>query len=181
MGLTEAVKRSFMRKQFARVAASGRAALKAKSFEQARSIGLVYLITDEAGQQLITSWVNSLQESRKEVHALGLYTGKAIPHFCFPKISFDYLHSKNLNWYGKPAGDKVRDFVQQPFDMLINLDLTGNVSLQYICAASAASFKVGLQNGENDSILDFMIIPGEISTVQQLITQTGESLKMFFR
>ncbi|NJK86580.1 MAG: hypothetical protein HC906_12035 [Bacteroidales bacterium] len=48
-----------------------------------------------------------------------------------------------MNWYQKPFGDTIDQFIKTPFDILINLSLDESYPIKYILALSASKFKVG--------------------------------------
>lgn len=58
---------------------------------------------------------------------------------------FDYpiFSNKDLSWRGDVAKKEVKDFVNEPFDLLINYYDTEKVALVSVSHLSKASFKVG--------------------------------------
>ena len=98
-----------------------------------------------------------LQNEKKEIKALGIVGYKDIPHYCYPKLSYVYLTLTNLNWFRKPTGEKLADFVKKDFDILINFDTTSDLTLQYIAALSRAKCKVGVFNEKHKDIYDMML------------------------
>ena len=130
---------------------------KFTSFEKSRSIGILYIVGEEKDQIEFSNFVNELKTEIKEIKALGIIKYKDIPHYCYPKLSYDYVTTRNINWIKKPTGEKVHDFIHKEFDILINFDTTLNPSLNYIAAASHAKCKVGLFHENNKAIYDLMI------------------------
>ena len=130
---------------------------KFNSFVNSRSIGILYMVGEEKDQIEFTAFVTKLKEEKKEIKALGLLKYKDIPHYCYPKISYDYITTRNINWMKKPTGEKVHDFINKEFDILINFDTTRNASLNYIAGLSHAKCKVGLFHEINKPIYDLMI------------------------
>jgi hypothetical protein len=53
-----------------------------------------------------------------------------------------YTH-KDLSWHGTVDKQEVKDFVKEPFDLLINYYDTEKVALLLVSHSSKASFKVG--------------------------------------
>jgi hypothetical protein len=127
------------------------------SFEKARSIGILYKVGEEKDQIEFSDFVNRLKNEKKEIKALGLLKYKDIPHYCYPKLSYDYITTRNINWMKKPTGEKVTDFIAKEFDILINFDTTLNPSLNYIAGMSHAKCKVGWFCESNKIIYDLMI------------------------
>jgi hypothetical protein len=127
------------------------------SFENSRSIGLIYKVGEEKDQIEFSAFVNRLQNEKKEIKALGILKYKDIPHYCYPKLSYDYVTTRNINWMRKPTGEKVYDFIHKEFDILINFDTTMDLSLNYIAGLSNAHCKVGVFHENNEAIYDLMI------------------------
>jgi hypothetical protein len=110
---------------------------------KAKYIGILYTVGDEKQYQTICEFVKTLQDERKEIKAIGFVNNKNIPHYCYPKLAYDYFTSKNLNWYLKPSTHFINDFIKKDFDMLIDLSIDSCFPIQYIGGLSKAKFKVG--------------------------------------
>ncbi|MDR2910991.1 MAG: hypothetical protein LBV47_06475 [Bacteroidales bacterium] len=52
---------------------------------------------------------------------------------------------KDLNWLGFPKSGKVDNFTEMHFDILFNIAIKQNVTLDYLTLVSKAKFKVGGQ------------------------------------
>jgi hypothetical protein len=127
------------------------------NLKQARRIGIVYDASDEQNYKKIADLVRYLQAQGKLVKALGHVSYNILPHYCHNMLSFDYFLKKEINWWGKPANQRVRDFVAEDYDILIDLNIDNLPSLIYVSAISRAKFKVGLFNEQNKKYFDFMI------------------------
>ena len=58
------------------------------------------------------------------------------------EVSENVISLSNLNFWGLPADKKIKPFISEPVDLLINfLDFKNDVA-DYICAWSKAKFKV---------------------------------------
>jgi len=62
----------------------------------------------------------------------------------------EFLHCRNVSWYGRPKTNTGTEFIREPFDLLIDLSISKNVALQYILIYSEATFKVGWQGAEQN-------------------------------
>ena len=127
------------------------------NLNKAKYIGILYIVEDEKQYQKICDFIKSLQDERKEVKAIGFVNNKVIPHFCYPKIAYDYFTLKDLNWFMKPSNTFVNDFINKEFDMLIDLSIDKCFSLQYIAGISKAKFKVGRYGINPLNFYDLMI------------------------
>ncbi|MEI6123877.1 MAG: hypothetical protein WCQ95_09615 [Bacteroidota bacterium] len=155
---------------------------RAKSFislEQAKTIGILYNVGDEKDYITVTNLFVELQQQKKEVRTLGLIPYKDHPHYCYPRLLYDYITLKNINWYKKPFGEKIRDFMHKDFDILFNLDTTQNPALTYVYALSHAKFKVAIENTANKEFADLMIATKDTVSTTDLYAYMLNYVKMF--
>lgn len=127
------------------------------SLSDVKTVGLLFDASIEEDHVVITEFVKYFQESQKVVKALGYVNFNRVPHYCYPKLSYDYFTNKDMNWYLKPVGTKINDFVEEEFDLMIDLCLKGCFSVRYIAALSKAKFKVGRFGEKNKENYDFML------------------------
>jgi hypothetical protein len=149
------------------------------SLNNALSVGILYNVGEEEDYKRFTTFVASLQSEKKEIKALGIVKYNLIPHYCYPRLSFDYIIKKNVNWYSKPSGEFVKDFISRDFDILINLDLGESPVFHYISGLSHAKFKVGKYSKENEKYLDFMIEVENEITVDDFIKKLMDYWNIF--
>lgn len=127
------------------------------NFEKAYSIAVMYNASDEGNHNKVSLFVRHLQNMGKNVKAIGFLNYKMIPHYCHAKLSFDFITLSDINWFGKPGGKYVEDFLSSDYDMLIDLNLTPEQSMLYIASLANAKFKIGKFSEENKAIYDFML------------------------
>jgi len=148
------------------------------NLKDAKTIGIIYNATDEAKYPVVCDFVKYLQEKDKTVKALGFLNYKIVPHYCFPKLCYDYFTRKDLNWFLKPGNAFVNDFINNPFDLLIDLNLENNFPLLYVCSLSRAKYKVGKYSDENKALYDFMINEGDSVALEEYINHVVHYLKL---
>ncbi|MCY1720868.1 hypothetical protein OU798_10965 [Prolixibacteraceae bacterium Z1-6] len=67
-----------------------------------------------------------------------------------PPVEANSLTVVDLNWWGIPKPDKIGEFVEIEFDLLLNIALEPNFAVNYVTALSKARFKIGSSpNDEN--------------------------------
>ncbi len=142
----------------------------------ADNIGILYDASEEENYHVVYNFVRTLIEQQKKVKALGYVNETIIPHYCHPRLSFDYFTLKDLNWYKKPIGHFVKDFVSNEFDMVINLDVNNLNQLTYITGISAARFKVGRFNDGNKDSFDLMIDLKDPTNIEILLKEINHYL-----
>jgi hypothetical protein len=145
----------------------------------AKSIGIIYNVGEEKDYLIITDFTGRLQNDKKEVRTLGWINLKDPPHYCYPRLMFDYITKRNINWFYKPSGDKINDFINNDFDILLNIDTTNNPSLTYATALSKAKLKVGIYSEKNKDYFDLMISLDAPPEIPELIEQMMSNIAMF--
>ena len=156
-------------------AATGRMR-KICNMDLAGKIGILYYLPDEATYETVSRYVKKLQDRGKTVKALGYVEQKQLAGRFAPKLSYDFLFPSGLNWFLKPQSASAKDFIDTPYDILIDLSLREIVPLRYVLALSKALFKVGLQSETKAEYLDLMIDLQNKGTLDELIAQLDHYL-----
>jgi|AntAceMinimDraft_17_1070374.scaffolds.fasta_scaffold03605_4 hypothetical protein len=146
------------------------------NLNNAKKIGVLYNASNEKDYKLIYHFVKGLQRNQKIVKALGFVEDSIIPHYCFPKLSFDFFTIKDLNWYHKPSNNFVNDFVKEEYDIIIDFCSEDSFPVQYITVLSKAKFKVGRYGKNHRDIYDMMIETDKEITLEQYIKQVTHYL-----
>jgi len=103
-----------------------------------------------------------VRSQQKEILALGYVDRKALPSNQFAQYGLDFFTRKNLNWQMIPDFPIVTNFINEQFDILINLTNNKCFPLRYIAAVSHARFRVGRFDKKNIICYDMMIqVKGE--------------------
>jgi hypothetical protein len=138
------------------------------TLSEAKSIGILYNATEYVSFEIVRDLVKQLSNSSISIKVLGyVESKKLIDHYLYRK-GFDFFCKTDLNWYYKPVSSQTEQFINEPFDLLINLSLDYQFPIHYISSASKASFKTG-RYSIADTSLDFMIdIEKEKETMRSL-------------
>ena len=81
-----------------------------------------------------------------------------------------FLHRQNVRWFGRPKTSLGMQFIQETFDILIDLSIFKTVALQYILVYSQATFKVGW-HGDEPNYYDLNIDVSEKPECRYLMEQ----------
>lgn len=142
-----------------------------QNLADAKKIGILYDATDEKTHNIICDFVKYFQENLKVVKAIGYVNYPRLPHYCFPKLSFDYFTKKDLNWYYKPRTERIQDFINEEYDIVIDLSMKDCFPLQYIAGLSHSKFKVGRYGNRYSCVYDFMLDVNENITLEKFIKE----------
>jgi len=119
-----------------------------KTFSNSKSVGILWNPVDEGSIETFEFLRKALQvkgikstgiahiDSNREMETLN-----TISHSGF-------LHRQNVKWFGRPKTSAGLQFIEEPFDILIDLTIFKTIALQYILVHSKSTFKVGWENGE---------------------------------
>lgn len=143
-------------------------------------VGVVYLATDEAAHMHVRNYVKKMKEELglHKIQCIGYSDTKTLPTFLHPRLNFDAICQKELNWYRVPGGNTVNNFIAEEFDVLIDLTMEEYLPIQYITAKSRSRFKVGRMSDGNKRFLDMMIDTAGAHSLPQLIGHVDRYLLM---
>lgn len=101
----------------------------------AKNIGVIWQPTQKEAFQYLKNYFN-----REQVIFRGFCVFEEITN---PHQDSNTLTVKDLDFWGLPKKEKVDDFVNIRFELLLNIALEDNLVLDYLTALSQAKFKVG--------------------------------------
>ncbi len=136
----------------------------------AKTIGIVFNASEKEQFELVKKYINYLKDLKKRVKAIGFFNSVETPLMTYSKLEYDFFSLKDLNWYNTPKNVYVSNFIEDQFDILIDLNMHDSFPLTYISTLSRAKFKVGKKSSGDHSIFDLML---EIDS--------SKSLKYFMR
>jgi len=120
-------------------------------------VGLLFRFDELSDYEELQTIVKKLQDKHLEVKALGFVNNKRVTQHFLPVIAFDFFYSSKLSPLGFKTSQKVKDFIDKPFDICIDLTDQHCFPLMYLMSRSKAHFKIGKFSPEFKDIYDFMI------------------------
>jgi len=126
------------------------------NLDRARHIGIIYNATEYISFEIIRDLVRQLSENAERVIVLGYVDSKNLIDNYLYRKGFDFFSKSDLNWYYKPISAVAMQFMNEQFDLLLDLSLDSHFPIRYITSLSPASFKAGRYSTDDES-LDFMI------------------------
>jgi len=143
---------------------------KVYNLQSAKRITVLFDATEELDINLVKAFVSELSKGKDEVNALGYVNekGKSLQHMSI--LHFDFFSQEELNWYGKPQGVVIDNFIKEDYDILIDLSLMEFYPLTYLAVASPSKFKVG-RHREDVKVFDLMIDNKKNPGLESLITE----------
>lgn len=139
---------------------------KVVNLDSAKTAGILWEIEQEASFRYLE---NELKNSGIQVTALGyLPSKKAV----LPEGFRGFARRQTSWWLEIPKGQMTEDFVQQKFDILIDLSGQKSFPIVFITALSGAAFKIGWAgNSTNyfDLNIDFQEQPDAGRLASQIV------------
>lgn len=108
-------------------------------FDKAHSIGILFDATELSSREAVLGYADQLKAAGKSVRLLAYFDNR-VESESFP---FHFFNKKNVDWLLRPTGHNVKEFLDHPFDILLNLSMEENPALEFIAALSQAHFRVG--------------------------------------
>ncbi len=114
----------------------------------ARSAGILWNPLDEESIETYESLRKILNE--KGIKSFGIaYISSKREKDTLSTVSNSWLiNNSNVSFFGRPKSGDGTQFIQQEFDILIDLSINKNIVLQYLLIHSLAKFKVGWKSGD---------------------------------
>ncbi len=132
------------------------------NLDVAKTIGIAFEYTNPEDFELLKKYVIYLRELKKRVKCIGYYSGKTEPQVQYSKVDYDFINEKAFTWWGKPSSHIVSNFLEEPYDVYIDVNLRDNIAVRYIANVSAAKFKIGHYKEDEESPFDMQIsVPKE--------------------
>lgn len=148
------------------------------NFNQTRTVGILFDASDPEDFELVKRYVVYMREHNKKVKVLGFFSVKNIPALTYSKLEYDFFSLKELNWYGKPNTHIIDNFINEDFDLLIDLNIHDHFALKYISALSKAKFKVGKYKESDEEIYDMMIDSDNTQKLKYFLRQVDTYITM---
>ena len=113
------------------------------NLETAKTAGILFTPTDQLSFEQIKQFLTYLGNYKLQIYVLGYIDAKTIPEsFLFWK-GINLFSRKELSWSMIPKTPVVTDFIDKPFDVLLDLSLDDFFPVEYIARLSKSKFKVG--------------------------------------
>jgi len=119
---------------------------KACNFQDAQNVGIIFTIEHEQDYEEKRELLNYLKNLPLQMTLVVFSRNPELDGNLSEKKRINIIGLEDLNWYFLPKGPVVEDFIHQPYDMLINLNMKTDLQTSYLTGLSKAHFKIGLKN-----------------------------------
>lgn len=148
------------------------------NFDVAASIGILYDATDERDYEAVKAYVKTVRSQyKKDILAMGFVDKKKLPPAQFAQYGLDFFTRTDLDFRLIPNNPIVKNFIEQKFDILVNLNSGHCFPLRYIAALSKSRFKIGRYDPKSTSCYDMMIHLMGDPPIKEVIEETEHFLR----
>lgn len=132
----------------------------------ANAIGIVFDGTSEDDRKIVHKFKKRLNPNGdKQVNSIAFIQNN-LP---LDNVDYNAYNQKDLKWYGVPFGDKVEEFINSNFDILIVLCEKMRPHFEFIIAHSKANFIIGPNIDKSKQYFTFIIDSSDSIGLQTLI------------
>ena len=128
------------------------------NFSLVKSIGIVWDASNTVDFASLSKFYQKMHEKNIDVKILGYFSGKELPNQYTALRYLTCFRRNEVSLFYLPTSPETNTFINNNFDVLIDINLKKILPLQYISFLSEAAFKVGLFEPETaDSQFDLMM------------------------
>ncbi|MFO7874443.1 MAG: hypothetical protein R6U62_08165 [Bacteroidales bacterium] len=148
------------------------------SYDQAREIAILCSLHDKEERDVILHIKDELEADGKRVRMLCLANKKSDPE-ALENLSDDQIcYQKEFAWTMRPKTDHLKGFVNNRFDVLLDLSPAKAFPLKYLAVLSPSSYKIGPYHPDFLAIYDLFINAGEECPATELARHAVHYLKL---
>ncbi len=127
------------------------------NIDSVQSIGLVWDASDPKAFKSISGFHTKMGQRGINVKVIGFYDQTELPCEFTAIQYFTCLKKGDLNFFFKPSIPESEAFINEKFDVLIDINFSNVFPLRYITSMSRGSLKVGLLSEDSPVPFDLMI------------------------
>jgi hypothetical protein len=116
---------------------------QACSLHNAKEVGIVFSIQNESDFDQIKTFLHDLAEKKINILVMAYVHEKRVPDKYLFWKGINILSKNDLNWMSIPTSNQAVEFMNKPFDILIDLNTHPVFPISYLVQLSQARFKVG--------------------------------------
>jgi hypothetical protein len=161
-----------------RVARSNRKMIYS-NFSKVKSIAVIWNASKLKEFQALTRFHQKMHDRNIDVKILGYYDGKSLPDQYTAIRYLTCIRETEINLFFIPESNEIKSFINNKFDVLIDINFEKLFSLIYITNLSKASFKVGLFEADASHIpFDLMMEIEKPVDIDNYLNQVIQYLEM---
>jgi hypothetical protein len=133
------------------------APLQYNGYVKATRIAILYLIDNDDSVKATTLLEQEFAADGKKVHKIGFTTSKTLPANFTPKGGSECLCTSDLAWNLVPLPSRTGSFLDESYDIFINVSPSDLIAMQYLSIKFKAGLKAGPAALGNEKIYDLQV------------------------
>ena len=142
---------------------------KLYALEDAKSIGVIFHAVHPPDYNAVDDLISKLCKEGKKMVSVGLVPHRNKPEHLVPKLNMHFFCPDDFSWNLKIKKQAIQQFVDEPFDILLDLTPSSLFFAKYLAGLSNARFKVGPYRADQTDFYDLMIEKKAEATLQEYI------------
>jgi hypothetical protein len=144
-----------------------------------KNIGIVWDSSRPEDFVCLSRFYQKMHERKIEVKILGYFPGKNLPDQYTAIRYLTCIRKEEINFFYIPVSSEAKTFMDNRFEILIDVNFKKLFTLQYITSLSNAGFKVGLFEAEDiDTPFDLLMDIKNPVDVENYLNQIIHYLEM---
>lgn len=149
------------------------------NFSDVRNIGIVWDASKTSEFSSLGKFHQKMLEMKIDVKILGYFTGKNLPDQYTAIRYLTCFRKDEISTFYYPASSETNSFINNAFDVLIDINPDKLLPLRYVTSLSNAHLKVGLlDHDSDDSPLDLLMELKNPVDIDSYLTQVIHYLGM---
>jgi len=149
------------------------------NIDQVKKIGILWDASEVADFASLSRFYQKMAERNIDVKILGYYPDKILPDQYTAIRYLSLIRREEMNYLYLPVSPESQSFINNRFDILIDINFKNQLPLKYISSMSNAALKVGLFEPEMDgNSFDLMIDMKKPVDIDEYLNQTLHYLEM---
>jgi hypothetical protein len=167
--------KSVLKKKLARI----RRKVTYSGFSTVKKIGIVWDASNPDEFAGLSRFTQKMNERNIDVKIIGYFNGKNLPDKYTAIRYLTCIRKHEISFFYLPVSQEAAEFINNRFDIMIDINFKKLLPLNYISSLSAAQFKVGLfESDSGETPFDLMMELKSPVDVDNFLTQTLQYLEM---
>ncbi len=157
MNLIDQVKKTAGNRVLKQAIAKGAASAEPVTFETAAKFAILFYVRTEPEMVAVNDLIAFLWEHKKSTIVLGATNGFPVPKSRYTNMNFTQLKEDEFDWRQIPGGYRILNYLDNEFDVLIDMSQEDYLPVNYLLAMTKAKIKVGRYDRNSHGLYHFML------------------------
>lgn len=148
------------------------------SLHNAHKIAIVWSAENDGDLKIINSFYQEMQKRGIQTDILCYYPGHILPDNLTALRHINCFRRTDLNYLYIPVSPGIIEFINTPYEILIDINFGKHFPLRWISSLSMAELKIGSDNNGTDSYMDITIKLNDRNETDYFLEQVKFYLEM---